>query len=123
MEQALLKETPHFTVELKVTPEKLKLFLIAKPGPKVQEASRDDLLAVIRECTTAEGIEIGVLDEVLKQLKQGHEASERRILKGTEAIKGADGRLLLLVKKFTGSGIPRADKFGRVSLTDVHAFD
>ncbi|NBO20266.1 MAG: hypothetical protein EBV03_13805, partial [Proteobacteria bacterium] len=45
-----------------------------------------------------------VLDDVAVHLSRGEKVTDRRVRKGDAAEAGHDGKLLLLVRKFTGTG-------------------
>ena len=126
MNTILEKDTERFVLRLKSAPDDLKLFLDiipkegAPPGPGL---TREELVAVIENEGKVKDVDLAVVDDAIKYANRGEAVEERRIKKGREAEPGEPGKLLLLVKKFTGKGEMRPDEDGRISLTSVHLFD
>ena len=116
------KETESFLLEVTSSPDKLKLFLSITPktGPIV--ISRDELLKLLEEGISLENIDLGVIDATLEVIAKGEPAKERRIKKGRDAEPGTDGKLVVLVKKFTGKGEVLGEG-KKASLHALHLFD
>jgi len=112
-----------FELTLKIAPDRLKLFIDAKPCEIPAEVKRKDLLLALQGHVNAELLELGVLDDIAEKLSQGSPISERRIAKGRAAVQGIDGRLALLVKPFTGKGAPRDTAQGTIDFRSLHLFD
>lgn len=122
MKSVFTKSLPEVDLEFKVTPDTMKLFCDAKPkGGKV---SRDKLLAVIGEfLQNIEHVNLGVLDSIASEISEGREVKERRLVKGEPAEVGHDGKVLLLVKKFTGKGQVAVNNKGFADFSNLHLFD
>lgn len=101
----------------------MKLFLDAEIVPPVTPVTRADLLAALRDTVKEELIELGVLDDIAHRLTRGESCKERRICKGTPAVPGHNGRLVLTVKPFNGRGSPRESSRGHVDFKSLHLFD
>lgn len=109
-------------LEFKVTPDAMKLFCDAKP--KGGKLTRDKLLGVLSEfLPNTDFVNIGVIDSVVAELNEGHEVKERRLVKGEPAEAGHDGKVLLLVKKFTGKGQVAVNNKGFADFSNMHLFD
>jgi len=106
----------------KLSDDKLKLFLDAE---RVGSGTftRDGLIALLSAHLKAELIDPGVIDSIAHELNKGVKVEGRRIAKGKEAQIGANGKLLLLVKKFTGQGEVSIDTKGKASYSELHLFD
>ncbi len=109
-------------LEFKVTPDVMKLFVDAKP--KGGRVTRDKLLSVIGEfLPNIEHVHVGVLDSVVTEINEAREVKERRLVKGETAEIGHDGKVLLLVKKFTGKGQVAVNNKGFADFSNLHLFD
>ncbi|MFM1846696.1 MAG: hypothetical protein RL417_170 [Pseudomonadota bacterium] len=120
---------PTFTVDLQgltlageLSPDKLKLFINAQRTAEVC-FQRDDLLKIIGEKAPLADVIVGVIDDIVACLNRGEPVTERLIAKGTMPIPGRDGKLVLLVKKFSDRGSVKIDKRGYADFRDLHLFD
>jgi uncharacterized protein (DUF342 family) len=120
---------PTFTVELQglslvgeLSPDKLKLFIHAQRKAEVC-FSRDELLKILSEKAPLADIIVGVVDDVVACLNRGEPVKDRLVARGTMPTPGRDGKLVLLVKKFTARGEVRIDKRGYADFRDLHLFD
>ncbi len=122
MGQELRKTTTNVELIGSLTDDRLKLFLSAK---KIAEGSvtREDLMSAIKEWTREDLIHEGVVDDIARCLNQGEEVKDRRIAKGKEPERGADGKVLFLVKKMSGEPEVREGAKGEDALRDIHLFD
>ena len=122
MKSLFTKDTDRFFVQVKVSPDNLKMFLdvIPKGTPAI---TRGDILNVLVEKFSTDGLDLGVIDDIAHGVSKGEEARDRRIKKAREPEPGHNGKLLLLVKKYTGKGEVREDDGKKRSLTELHIFD
>ena len=102
--------------------DKLKLFLDAQRTAEVV-FKRDDLVKILGEKAPLADLLVGVIDDIVACLNKGEPVKERLIAKGVMPIPGRDGKLVLLVKKFTDRGSVRIDKRGYADFRDLHLFD
>lgn len=112
-------------LRLSLTADKMKLF-IAADGESAVDLSKDELLAAFREKFEPSQLDLAVIADLLNELKKGGALAERRIAKGRAAVPGADGKLLLLVKKFSGRAAKRSAEDQQdesLSLSELHLFD
>ena len=78
---------------------------------------------MIREAAPKAELHEAVIDDILKCLKLGEKVHERRIAKGTEPQPGANGKLLLLVKKFGSKAEVSVDSKGFAKFSELALFD
>lgn len=116
-------KTPLFELAPKLAPDRMKLFVDAKPTSPNVIVTRKDLLQALESLAKEEMFELGVLDDVAAHLSKGEPCLERRIAKGNPAVPGHNGRLALSVKVFTGKGAPRDTPQGIVDFRSLHLFD
>lgn len=120
---------PTFTVDLQgltmvgqLSDDKLKLFLDAQRTGEVV-FKRDDLVKILSEKAPLADLLLGVIDDIVACLNRGEPVKERLVAKGSMPTPGRDGKLVLLVKKFTNQGSVRIDKRGYADFRDLHLFD
>lgn len=150
MEQVLLKETEKFVLKVSITPDKLKLFVDVAPplqpdqskqvdqvdasqnnesppadptGHKYEPVTRHDLLQALEEIVKPERINLAVIDDIIGYLRRGLSTENRRIVKGEPAQRGLDGRLVHLVKPYTGQVEVEIDLYGLANYAELHLFD
>lgn len=148
MEQILLKETEKFILKASITPDKLKLFVDVTPPVEVpaqqpgqgevekevassaevqprrtEAVSRHDLLEVLKEIIKPERVNLAVLDDIIGYLQRGLPTEKRRIAKGEAPKRGLDGRLVHLVKPYTGHVEVEIDLYGLANYAELHLFD
>ncbi len=120
------KNTERFVLKLQAPPDNIKLFIdlapVAETAP-VPAITREEVLSVIESGLRITAIDTTVLDDVIKYVNRGEAVTERRIKKGREPETGTDGKIVFLVKKFTGKGEMHEDANGRVALSNLHLFD
>lgn len=68
-------------------------------------------------------IEVGVIDDIIKHLPQEKKVEARRISKGKAAEIGVDGKVLYLVKRYTGQTEVKVDEKGYADFNDLSLFD
>ncbi|MCB0324620.1 MAG: DUF342 domain-containing protein [Bdellovibrionales bacterium] len=90
------------TIEGEVSDDGLKLFLtchrdLTRDTPPL---SYDELKGLLVEHVPAEFIHDSVLQEIVDLVNRDGVAPKRRVAKGTPAVPGRDGKLLLLVKPY-----------------------
>ena len=112
----------NFTLTVRATPDRMKLFLDAESTAPV-ELKREALLELISPYAPTDEVSLAVIDEVVGLLKRGEAAKERRIKRGKDPVSGADGKLVLLIKPFTGRGEVQVDEKGFARSHDMHLFD
>lgn len=122
MKTVFTKNTPELDLEFKVSDDVMKLFCDAKPkGAKI---SKEIILSAMSEfLPSIEPVHMGVLDNMVHELNEGKEIKERRLVKGEPATPGQDGKLLLLVKNFTGKGQVSVNNRGFADFSNLHLFD
>ncbi len=116
-------KTPLFELTPKLAPDRMKLFVDAKPCSPNVTVTRKDLLNAMKDVAKEEMFDLGVLDDLANILSRGEECTERRVAKGTSPIPGHNGRLALMVKPFTGKGAPRDTPQGTIDFRSLHLFD
>lgn len=116
------KKTDSVILVGKLAPDKMKLFVDVEP---VQAGSltKEGLMQLIHEFSKTADLHEGVIDDILKTLHRGEKVEERRIAKGIPPETGADGKVLLLVKKFTATGNVKVDEKGFADYRELHLFD
>lgn len=96
----------------------------APPQPAPPKAvSRDDLLTVLKEFANLDLVNLGVIDDIAACLSRGERVQERRVAKGEEPQPGGDGKILYLVKRFSGEVEVQVDEKGVADLRVLHLFD
>ncbi|RMD85422.1 MAG: DUF342 domain-containing protein [Candidatus Dadabacteria bacterium] len=144
LEEAFKVSTEGFVLTGYVTPDKLKLF-VSLEHVKDEEQTKDQdkeegnktaseesgkievnselIEALIGQYVDKKRISKLVIDDIVRTFNEGKDSPPRRILKGIPPIKGRDGKLLLLVRKMTGSGEVYVDDKGWADFHTVHLFD
>ena len=112
----------NLTVEGSLSPDKLKLFINAQ---RIGEVSfkRSDLIEVLSSKAPLADWLVGVIDDVVACLNKGQVVTERLVARGVMPESGRDGKLVLLVKKFSERGSVKIDKHGYADFRDLHLFD
>lgn len=90
------------------------------PDPAV---TREELFPLFEPVFNSKDMDQKVLDDVAKTLSKGEKVFDRRVRKGDPAEAGHDGKLLLLVRKFTGTGEIFTDEEKYASFMERHLFD
>lgn len=100
----------------KVSEDNLKLFVDVKKltGDPITE---EMVIALLSQKISKEIIHQGVIADIVETLNKGKEANERRVVKGTLAQDGHDGKVVFMVRKFTGVAEPGSTYF------DLSLFD
>ena len=122
MDVLVSKTTERFTLTVKSSPDKMKLFIDVEPVGKAT-VTIHDLIDCLSPTFTGSELETGVLEDVAAIVSKGQKAQDRRIRKGDPGEPGVDGKLLIMVKKFTGKGEIKVDDRGYGTLTERHLFD
>jgi len=126
MKELFTIENPKLRLIGKAEDDRMKLFLDAQalePGL----VTRKELVEALAPQVKIDDAHIGVIDSIAEALSKAEKVSDRRIARGTPPQPGIDGKLLLLVKKFTGSAGSRTDgdnsekELGQLS--NLHLFD
>lgn len=122
MKVLFTKKTDKVEVTGKLSDDKLKLFIdVVKLDTST--VTGDNLTFIIKEFVKEELLDLAVLEDIAKSLHKGEKVSERRIAKGKATEVGQDGKILLLVKKFSKQADIRPDSKGFVNYSDLHLFD
>jgi uncharacterized protein (DUF342 family) len=116
------KTTDRLNFSAKLSEDKIKLFIDVETVNNAN-ITREDILALVKECAQAATIHDGVIDDIVRCLNSGEKVTERRIAKGVAPVPGADGKLLLLVKKFTQVAEVKIDAKGYADYGSLHLFD
>lgn len=122
MKVLFTKTVEAFTLTLNLAPDRMKLFLDVEPHGN-HLITKSDLLALIGEQIDPETVDHGVVEDVAKHASAGEKVTERRIRKGTPAVDGADGKILILVKKLSGQADVQVDSKGFADYSSIHLFD
>ena len=129
MKTIFTKAYDRFVIAAKLADDKMKLFIDVEPVLKAEEGRVDppiaaeELLAAIKEFVRLDLVNRDVVEDVAACATRGEKVQERRIVKGTEAQTGADGKVVFLVKKFTGEGEISVDEKGFANFYDRHMFE
>ncbi|MCB0335260.1 MAG: DUF342 domain-containing protein [Bdellovibrionales bacterium] len=81
------------------------------------------LFAQLTKVVPKDLLHLNVIRDVATELSQGKAIKERRIGKGREPVKGKNGKLLLLVKSFTGEAAFEVSEQDTVDYRQLHLFD
>ncbi|MCB0310517.1 MAG: DUF342 domain-containing protein [Bdellovibrionales bacterium] len=122
MKTVFAETTEKLSLVGKVSDDKLKLFIDAERLTPVH-VEANDLVELLSKYLNPEMLDQGVLRDVANKLSNGEKAEERRVAKGRAAEQGADGKLVLLVKKYTGEAEIKADSKGFVHYNELNLFD
>ncbi|MBN8548907.1 MAG: DUF342 domain-containing protein [Deltaproteobacteria bacterium] len=125
MKTVFTKKNELFSLTAKLADDKMKLFIDVEASAEhsCKELTKEQLLAVIQEFSGKAEIHEAVVDDIVKVLRRGEKVLERRIAKGSPPEQGADGKLLLLVKKMTEKGSVKVDSKGFADFRELHLFD
>ncbi len=122
MKVVFSKNTEKYNLVGKIPPDKLKLFIDLETIGS-HKVTRSEILEALKEKVKTEVIDQGVLDSVVEAANLGEKVVERRIAKGHEAQAGADGKLLLLVRPYTGKAEVQVDSKGKASYQELNLFE
>lgn len=122
MQQVFNEKRDALTVTGLVSEDRLKLFVTCAVERPVQ-ISRDEFRALLPNTIPQDQIHFPVIDEICSALATGKGVEERRVAKGVAAEDGTDGKLVLLVKKFTNDAEIREDERGFVNFRELHLFE
>ncbi|RIL03133.1 MAG: hypothetical protein DCC75_13005, partial [Proteobacteria bacterium] len=106
----------------KLADDKLKLFLDLE-ALNGATLTFEEVNKIILEAFPKSELDSAVLDDCIKTVNSGKKVEQRRIAKGHEPQPGMDGKIVLLVKKFTGQGEVTIDPQGGSHFRDLHLFD
>jgi len=101
MRSLLTRDFGEYAVELMASPDNLRLFISVVPKSAVV-IPREILTDFVKEAGVLGPIDLAVLDDVIRAVGRGDDAKSRRIKKGRDSEPSHDGKLLLLVRPFTG---------------------
>jgi len=104
----------------------IKLFLNVEPltvEGEIPQVTRKEVMDVLSEHVPLDNVNTGVIDDLLKFVNKGEKVEDRRIIKGREPEKGREGKILYLVKKFSGHGAVKVDARGYANYSRLHLFD
>ncbi|NLF24656.1 MAG: DUF342 domain-containing protein [Deltaproteobacteria bacterium] len=122
MTQLFNEKNEKLVLRAELSPDRLKLFIDVEPLVK-GGVQRDDLLVPLKRRISGGEFDLGVIDDIVKNLNQGRKVERRRVLKGREAIDGADGKLVLLVRKFAERGAAKIDDRGFADFAELNLFE
>lgn len=122
MKTIFAKQQDLFDLVVKVSPDKMKLFVDVEPKGSV-DVDRDRFWSLLVEAAPRAPLNEDVVVDILRCLKRGEKVSERRVAKGKPVEPGADGKLLLLVKDFKDHGTAEVDEKGFAKFSQLHLFD
>ena len=128
MKAVFSRKTDRIVVNGKLEADGMKLFIDVERMSE-EPFSRQDLADAIKDYVKMDLVDMDVLADIVRGLNDP-EASEnstkdRRIAKGVPGETGADGKLLLMVKAFTGSVELAEDSEHKavIDYRDIHLFD
>lgn len=122
MDKIFEHKSERFTLTLSVSPDKLKLFVDAAPAAGVKLSAEEVNTAIAAKFDPAQ-FDQGVWQDVLKILGTGQVVESRRLIKGEEAVPGKSGKVLYLVRLYTGKAHVDPEKKGVVNYADILLFD
>lgn len=122
MKTLLGKQLDDFSLVVKISDDKLKLYIDIEPVKPVS-IEVDLLKSMIAEVAPQADLHHDVLLDVRRVVASGEKVLERRVAKGKAAESGADGKLLLLVKPLSGKGEVQLDERGYAKFDELHLFD
>ncbi len=123
MKKILEKDEETFSLVAQVSDDSMKLFLDIEPKEGFSGLSRDQILAILAESFPTDDLNLAVIDDIVSNLQEGKACKERRVKKGLEATPGIDGKILFLVKKFTGKAEVSIDQRGYAGWKELNLFD
>ncbi len=123
MKTILGKKTDAFSLVVKLSDDKLKLYVDIEPLAGPVSITVDELKLFIGEAAPQADLHEEVLADIRKVLATGEKVLERRVAKGKPAEAGADGKLLLLVKPLGGKGEVQLDERGYARFEELNLFD
>lgn len=123
MKSTFTRASEKIRISGKLSPDSVKLFIDIEKL-KDEQVSALELYELIKdEIKVPEMIDRAVLEDIATCLNRGEEIKERRITKGRAAENGANGKLLLLVKKYTGQGEVKIDDRGFAHYAHLSLFE
>lgn len=93
-------------LELSVSDDKLKLFAKVVPQARYSEAQEEQFTEELLKITQPHLIETLVVQDIVKELREGRGCDERRVAKGEAPTQGRDGKLVWLVRRFRPGAAP-----------------
>jgi uncharacterized protein (DUF342 family) len=111
-----------FVLELKITPDKMKMFLDLVPH-LTPIVFIDEIMNILTEAFPSTIFDKRVISDVVSLIRLGKPILNRRVSVGTEPLNGRDGKILLLVRPYNGVGeLDQRDNV-KFSFNQVHLFD
>lgn len=124
MKDLFSESNARFTLIGKASPDRMKIFIEARPGEGgPHQVSAKDLNAIIAPYVPQRLLHERVVEEAAEMLSRGEVVSERRISKGEDAQPGLDGKQVIMVKAFTEKPDMAQDQRGFMQLHELHLFD
>lgn len=115
-------QTDKFSFQATLSPDRLKLFIDVIPISE-QMVSPGELYAALQEFIDPDTLDSAVMKDVIEHLGRHEKIEHRRVRKGREPVKGNDGKLLLLLKPYTGKGEMMPNASGVVNYHELSLFD
>ncbi|WKZ56912.1 MAG: FapA family protein [Bdellovibrionota bacterium] len=122
MQQVFTQKHEALTLVGKVEEDRLKLFVDCTLEAPVA-ITRDQFVALLPNTIPADFIHHQVIDDICAALAKGEKVEARRVAKGVASEDGADGKLVLLVKKFSTDAEIKEDERGWVNYRELHLFE
>jgi uncharacterized protein (DUF342 family) len=116
------KDHEKFVLELKVTPDKMKMFLDLVPH-LTPVVFFDDIMNILTGAFPTTVFDKRVVSDVVSLIGLGKPILNRRVSVGTEPTNGSDGKILLLVRPYNGVGEQDQREDIKFSFSQVHLFD
>jgi uncharacterized protein (DUF342 family) len=111
-----------FVLELKIAPDKMKMFLDLVPH-LTPVVFVDDIINILKEAFPSTIFDKRVVSDIVSLIGLGEPILNRRISVGTEPISGSDGKILLLIRPYNGIGELDQRENIKFSFNQVHLFD
>lgn len=128
MKPVFSQKSDRLAVNGKLEPDGMKLFIdVDKLSDDL--VTRQDIVDLIKNHVKMDLVDLDVINDIAKCLNdpeaEDKSQKDRRIAKGKPAETGADGKLLMMVKAFTGEAQvnEEGEQKAIVDYRDIHLFD
>lgn len=113
-----------FRISARISSDRLKLFVDVERTGGEAVISREEVLALLAAHVDLAAVNTGVVDDLVRKVNEGClKVENRRVASGQAPRDGLDGKLLILVKKFSGMPEIQNDDEARTELKKIHLFD
>jgi uncharacterized protein len=105
------------------TLDRLRLFIDVERLSGASGILAREIEELIPDSVDREALDLRVIADIALGLRKTAKIENRRVVKGIEPEKGQDGKLLLMVKPFSGRGDVQLDEKGFANYAELHLFD